>query len=219
MSDYKKLQQNAIQFRDDRDWRQYHHPAAMIVGLWVEVGELAEHFMYLDDDKVVDHLKKERQLVGEELVDVLYWIFIIANDLEIDLGQSFLAKMTKNLEAKPSRKRPKVAMELPTTISSLDEMTHLVRELRAAWSKNPNPHPRYILLKLFEEMGELAEHFRPDDGASFAEYFPDHKEELAHELIDVLICDLLLFHYLKYDIPAVFAEKMVKNNQRYPVQN
>jgi len=80
MPHYHKLQKSIVKFRDDRNWKRWHLPKNMIIGLWVEVGELADHFQYWNDEQLLLELKKNRPAVADELVDVLWWLLLIAHD-------------------------------------------------------------------------------------------------------------------------------------------
>ncbi|NBW29513.1 nucleotide pyrophosphohydrolase, partial [bacterium] len=46
-----------------------------------------------------EHLETKRSEVADELSDVLYWVILMANDLDIDLNKALSDKMDKN-EAK-----------------------------------------------------------------------------------------------------------------------
>lgn len=104
MSDIKKLTQLVIKFRDERDWKQFHGPKDLAIGLMLEVGELAEHFQWKNRQEIKTYLKKHKNDVAEEVADVLYWILIISHDLKIDLKKSFEQKMIKNTKKYPVSK-------------------------------------------------------------------------------------------------------------------
>ena len=89
------LTKQVISFRNKRNWKQYP-PKSSMLSLFVEAGELAEHFQYLDGEELEDYIEKFRKDIGEEMSDVLYWLLIMSHDLEIDLEDAFLKKMKKN---------------------------------------------------------------------------------------------------------------------------
>lgn len=99
MSDIEDLQKRIVAFRDARDWKQFHNPKDVAISLVLEASELLEHFQWKSPDEVKKHLKDNKDDVSDELADVLYWVVLMAHDLDIDLSQALQAKMKKN-EAK-----------------------------------------------------------------------------------------------------------------------
>jgi dCTP diphosphatase len=99
MSDLSDLQKRVIAFRDARDWKQFHNPKDSAISLVLEAAEVIEHFQWKTEDEIREHLKTHKEDLSGELVDVLYWVLLMAHDLDIDLSQSFDQKMAKN-EAK-----------------------------------------------------------------------------------------------------------------------
>ena len=96
------FQENAdriISFRDERDWKQFHNPKDMAISLVLESTELLEHCQWKNDAEISEHLETKRSEVADELSDVLYWVILMANDLDIDLNKALSDKMDKN-EAK-----------------------------------------------------------------------------------------------------------------------
>lgn len=217
MPDFRDLQQKIITFRDDRNWKDFHQPQTMLVSLWVEVGELAEHFQYLSDTAIETHLANNREAVADELVDVLFWVLLMCHELHISLETEFVRKMRKNLKGNPKKGYKPLAMSLPRTVQSLKEMTSLLQVFRDLRGFPEKPHPRAVLFKLFEEVGELARHFvkRTDD--EFIEYVRKHHEAVTDEVVDIMMCVLLLFLVLEYDISVEFDRKMSKNAIKYPI--
>jgi NTP pyrophosphatase (non-canonical NTP hydrolase) len=92
------------EFRDARNWRQFHTLKDMALSLMLEAGEVAEHFQWRQEKDVSDYLKAHRDELGEELADVMYWVLAIANDSDIDLDSAFRAKMMRNGEKYPVEK-------------------------------------------------------------------------------------------------------------------
>ncbi len=96
MSDLKELKKKVVEFRDARDWKQFHNPKDMAISLSLEAGEFLEHFQWKNENEVAEHLNKHKTDVEDELADVLYWVLLIANDLNIDLNKAFLKKLEKS---------------------------------------------------------------------------------------------------------------------------
>ena len=90
-----------IQFRDARDWRQFHTPKDLALSLTLEAAELLEIFQWSGGDLQV--LAKREQL-QEELADVLMYCILLADVTGLDLDETVLAKLKKNIEKYPAEK-------------------------------------------------------------------------------------------------------------------
>lgn len=99
MSNIKDLSNKIIDFRDKRDWKQFHNPKDCAISLSLEASEVLEHFQWKSKEEIENYIKTNKEDISEELADVLYWILLLSHDLEIDLVKAFDEKMQKN-EAK-----------------------------------------------------------------------------------------------------------------------
>ena len=85
----------AIQrFIADRDWGQFHSPAAFARSISIEAGELLECFQWSDTDY-------DLQDVKDELADVLIYCTDLAVALGLDMDQIILDKLRKQAEKYP----------------------------------------------------------------------------------------------------------------------
>jgi dCTP diphosphatase len=82
-------------FAGDRDWGRFHDPKSVLLALVGEVGELAELFQWLPAAQARDLARDEplRTRAGEEMADVLLYLVLLADVLNIDLGAATQAKM------------------------------------------------------------------------------------------------------------------------------
>jgi dCTP diphosphatase len=82
-------------FADDRDWGQFHDPKSVLLALVGEVGELAELFQWLPAEQASSLAQDEplRTRAGEEMSDVLLYLVLLADVLNIDLGAAARAKI------------------------------------------------------------------------------------------------------------------------------
>jgi NTP pyrophosphatase (non-canonical NTP hydrolase) len=101
MSELLQLTELAERFRDERDWKQFHNLKDMVVSLQLESSELLEMVQWRSGEALDEHFRRERDQVGDELADILYWILLIARRLDIDLSEAFKRKMRKNEEKYP----------------------------------------------------------------------------------------------------------------------
>ena len=95
----KKMQQRIVRFNTERDWPQFHTPKDLAMSLVLEAAEVLEHFQWKNETELQEHLKNRKDDVGEELIDCLYWILLMAHYYEIDIPKAFDKKMKQN-EAK-----------------------------------------------------------------------------------------------------------------------
>ncbi len=92
MSQLKALEALLVQFRDERDWKQFHNPKDLAVALSIEAGELLEAFLW----KGAEEAKIEK--VKEELADVLAYAILLGHHYDLDLEQVVREKVQKNGE-------------------------------------------------------------------------------------------------------------------------
>jgi NTP pyrophosphatase (non-canonical NTP hydrolase) len=90
MSDLLDLQREALAFRDERDWAQFHNAKDLAAGLSIEASELLECFLW-KDAKSADPAK-----LREELADVIVYALLLAYEAQIDIPQAVRAKLALN---------------------------------------------------------------------------------------------------------------------------
>lgn len=101
MSDLQKLQDRVLQFRDERNWKQFHNPKDMAISLLAEATELLDEFKWKDEKAVDKHIKEHKVAVADEVMDVLYHVLLISADLDIDINSEFERKIKANEEKYP----------------------------------------------------------------------------------------------------------------------
>lgn len=104
MSDIDKITKEIVKFRDARDWKQFHNPKDLAISLSLESSEVLEHFQWKSKEEIEKYIKTNKKEIGEELSDVLYWVLLLANDLNIDLEKAFKLKMKQNQKKYPIKK-------------------------------------------------------------------------------------------------------------------
>lgn len=98
MSDINKLTKRITDFRDARDWKQFHNPKDLAISLCLESNEVLEHFQWKNGQELEEYVKTNKEHISEELADVLYWILLMSHDLDIDIAEALSKKMDKNEE-------------------------------------------------------------------------------------------------------------------------
>ena len=95
MSDIKKITDKLIEFRNERDWEQFHNPKDLALAINIESSELLEEFLW----KKSEDAKIEK--VKEELADVFAYAFLLADKYDFDVKQIVLDKIKINGEKYP----------------------------------------------------------------------------------------------------------------------
>jgi NTP pyrophosphatase (non-canonical NTP hydrolase) len=85
--------QRLRQFRDDRDWKQFHSPKDLAMALSIEAGELLEAFLWKAPEAA------DTEKVKEELADVLAYALLLSDAYGFDVQKIVLEKIERN-EAK-----------------------------------------------------------------------------------------------------------------------
>jgi NTP pyrophosphatase (non-canonical NTP hydrolase) len=101
MADIDKMQSLVVHFRDEREWSKLYSPKDMAISLVLEASEFLEYFQFKDADALRKHLEKHKVDIEDEMADILYWIFLMAEEFNIDLSQAFINKMQKNVRKHP----------------------------------------------------------------------------------------------------------------------
>jgi len=104
MADLADLQRRVVEFRNARDWKQFHNPKDVALSLVLEAVELMEHFQWKSPKEIKNHLKNKNKEVSDELMDVLYWVLLFSKDLGIDIEKEFNRKMSQNEKKYPISK-------------------------------------------------------------------------------------------------------------------
>lgn len=106
MSDFDTLTTALRQFRDERDWRQFHSLRNLIVSLNLEAAELLELTQWKSDAEI-DALPADPQTgeaLRDECADILLYLLLVADTAGIDLAAAARAKLAKNALKYPVHK-------------------------------------------------------------------------------------------------------------------
>ncbi len=98
MGDFSTLTAAVIEFRDARDWRQFHSLRNLITSLNLEAAELLELTQWKSDAEVEalpdDPLAHEA--LRDECADILLYLLLVADAAGIDLAIAARDKLVKN---------------------------------------------------------------------------------------------------------------------------
>ncbi|MGF3073081.1 nucleotide pyrophosphohydrolase [Facklamia sp. P12945] len=96
-----KLKKEVDDFRDKRDWRQFHNEKDLAISISIEASELLELFQWNTSEETI---KKNFDAVKDELADVLIYSIMLASNLDLDMKEIIINKLKKNDEKYPVSK-------------------------------------------------------------------------------------------------------------------
>ena len=103
-TDLDKTIQKIIQFRDNRDWLQYHDPKNLVQAISIEAAELQEIFLWLTTEESKNLSPEKVQKVKDELADIFIFMTYLCNHFEINLLEAVQNKLQKNEMKYPVQK-------------------------------------------------------------------------------------------------------------------
>ncbi|MBK5424406.1 nucleotide pyrophosphohydrolase [Bacillus cereus] len=95
------LQKAVIKFRDERNWGQFHNAKDLAISLNLEAAELLETFQWKSSEEATETKMQEMK---EEMADVMIYLLMLSDKLNIDLEEAVYAKLLKNAEKYPVEK-------------------------------------------------------------------------------------------------------------------
>lgn len=96
-----ELENKINDFRDERDWRQFHNEKDLAISISLEASELLELFQWSSSEETI---KTKRSEIEDELADVMIYSMMLASNLNLDVEEIILNKLEKNNEKYPIEK-------------------------------------------------------------------------------------------------------------------
>lgn len=90
------LRQQLRDFASERDWAQFHTPKNLASALCVEAAELLEPFQWLATGNSEELDESQRQAIRHEMADVLSYLILLADKLDVDLIAATREKIALN---------------------------------------------------------------------------------------------------------------------------
>jgi NTP pyrophosphatase (non-canonical NTP hydrolase) len=100
----QQLKEKMAAFVREREWEQFHTPKNLSMSIAIEAAELMEHFQWLTVEESKNLPPEALAALGEELADIVIYALSLSNVLGLDLSETVLAKMEKNIRKYPSEK-------------------------------------------------------------------------------------------------------------------
>nr|MDF9460230.1 nucleotide pyrophosphohydrolase [Bacillus pumilus] len=101
MTEIKDLIHSINQFRDDRNWRQYHNPKDLAISISIEATELLEDFQWKSNEEA---LEANKENIREEIADILIYSIMFCSDLNLNVKEIIEEKLIKNGQKYPIEK-------------------------------------------------------------------------------------------------------------------
>lgn len=98
MKNVDDLKSQLLQFRDERNWQQFHTLKNLIISVNLEASELLELTQWKTDEQLTA-LKTDasfQQALREECADILMYLMLVAHEGGFDLLQAAEEKIKKN---------------------------------------------------------------------------------------------------------------------------
>jgi len=95
----EELKQLLRNFREERDWAQFHDPKNLAEAISIEAAELLQLFLWKNPESVAMMINTDgefRRAVEEELADIVCFALNLANSVEIDVAQIVRRKIALN---------------------------------------------------------------------------------------------------------------------------
>lgn len=92
------LTREILQFRDDRDWAQFHTLRQLAAAIAIEAAELQEVLLWKNDEQATEMLEDERgaKRIRHELADLLIYTLLMAASVGVDPADAIREKLSHN---------------------------------------------------------------------------------------------------------------------------
>ena len=91
-------------FRDERDWKQFHNVKDLAAAAAIEAAELQEIFLWKKTENIEEFSERRRKEIEFEIADVLTYLYFLCLAMEIDPIQVVLEKLEVSKKKYPVKK-------------------------------------------------------------------------------------------------------------------
>lgn len=86
-----------INFRDERNWKQFHEPKNLAKSIMIEAAELLENYQWENQKEELDNVK-------DELADIMSYCLLLCEEYNFDVKDIMMDKIKKNKKKYPVNK-------------------------------------------------------------------------------------------------------------------
>ena len=103
MAEIAELTERILEFRDERDWHQFHTPRNLAAAISIEAAELQELFLWEKEEEEAGP-SGTLEKYSDEIADVLIYALLFCHETEIDPEEAIRRKLEKNRRRYPVEK-------------------------------------------------------------------------------------------------------------------
>jgi len=101
MTELEEIRHRIREFRDARNWMQFHNPKNLACSISIEANELLEHFQWKTPEESRTVAGEKRIQIAHEIADVAIYLIELADNLDINLVQAIREKLEQNAAKYP----------------------------------------------------------------------------------------------------------------------
>ncbi len=91
------FQQRIQNFAQARDWKQFHNPKDLLLGIVEEIGEIRNVVKWEQDPAVLEKVMREHaQEIEDNIGDIYWFLALLANGSDIDIDRAIDNVIKKN---------------------------------------------------------------------------------------------------------------------------
>jgi len=98
------IMKTVIEFRDERDWKQFHDPKNLSEAVCVESAELLEKLLWKTPEEARNLNQTELSSVREEIADIMIFLIYLCDAFQFDLLDAVANKLELNKAKYPKEK-------------------------------------------------------------------------------------------------------------------
>ena len=98
------IKEKILDFRNKRDWKQFHDPKNLAIAMSIESSELLELFLWKSRAESRKVVKDKKEKMADELADILTFAILFAHEVDINIEEAILSKLKKNDKKYPVNK-------------------------------------------------------------------------------------------------------------------
>lgn len=96
-----ELRQRLLEFRNERDWGQFHNLRTLSTSIVLEAAELAEHTQWARDADLEEVVNRRKPRIEQEIADIVILLTYLVTDLDIDVEKAVAEKLQLNAQKYP----------------------------------------------------------------------------------------------------------------------
>lgn len=101
MTGLEEVTKRIRNFRDERDWMQFHNPKNLACSIVLEAAEILEHFQWKSPEESTAVSREKHDEIASEIADVGIYLIELADNLGVDLVKAIQDKLIVNASRYP----------------------------------------------------------------------------------------------------------------------